>query len=70
MTDYATAKQAAEEKAKEDDAATEKDIKKKTTKEQSAMLEKLKSQVEAEKKSGGLASKDDPAMEKIKQEQK
>jgi hypothetical protein len=70
MADYEKAKQAAAKKAKDDDAATETEIKKKTTKEQSAMLAKLKGQVEAEKKPGGLASKDDPAMEKIKQEQK
>jgi hypothetical protein len=66
MSDYEKAKQAAAKKLKADEAATEKDIKSKTNKEQSAMLAKLKGQVDEEKKPGGLASTEDPTMEKIK----
>ena len=70
MSDYEKAKQAAAKKAKADEDATEKDIKSKTGKQQSAMLAKLKGQVEEEKKSGGLASKEDKAMTEIKKAKK
>ena len=70
MPDYEKAKQAAAKKAKADEAATEKDIKSKTGKEQSAMLAQLKADVDKEKKSGGLASKEDKAMTEIKKAKK
>ena len=70
MSDYEKAKQAAAKKAKADEDATEKDIKSKTGKEQSAMLAKLKGQVDKEKEPGGLASKEDKAMTEIKKAKK
>ena len=51
--------------AKDSDNENKKKIQGMTDKEREEMLARLKGQVEAEKKAGGLASKEDKAMEQI-----
>ena len=66
MSDYNAAKAAAMKKAKEDDENAKKEVRSKSSKEQAEMLAKMRAEVDKEKKPGGLASKEDPVMDKIK----
>tara|TARA_R100001594_G_C3999768_1_gene254428 strand:+ start:118 stop:372 length:255 start_codon:yes stop_codon:yes gene_type:complete len=65
MADYEKAKQAAAKKAKEDDAATEKDIKSKTNKEQSDLLARMRKGLKEEKGDPGM-KEIETAMEGVK----
>ena len=65
MADYEKAKQAAAKKAKDDDAATEKDIKSKTNKEQSALLDRMRKGLKEETGDPGM-KEIETAMENVK----
>ena len=65
MADYEKAKQAAAKKAKEDDAATKKDIESKTDKEQSDLLKMYQKGLKPEKGDPGM-KKIDEAMKGVK----
>ena len=66
MSNYNAAMAAATKKAKEDDENDKNKVRSKSSKEQAAMLAALRAEVDKEKKPGGLASKEDPVMDKIK----